>query len=387
MLAVDQENKQDRLTDPARPPMRLEAFEVDPWMDRMGALVYRHPRLTRALAGLEDRLLATRLADTPIAAPIWISGLARSGSTILLQVLAGHLDLASHTYRDFPPVLTPYLWNRYLELTPQKVEQPAERSHGDGIMVTSHSPEAFEEPIWMSFFEQLHDPAHSAVLDAATDNPEFERFIRNHIRKLLLVRGRPRYLAKANYNATRLEYLLKLFPDARFIVPVRDPARQIASLIKQDRLTAAAEARYPAVRRYLARAGHFEFGSIRRPIHCGEAAALDAILRLRQEGRETAAWAVQWASLYGLLQDRIAANPDLARAVLFVRYEDFCRTPEETLTGILKFCGLAPDPEMTADVARRIHAPTYYRPAFDSDELRAIRACVAPVAGALGYTD
>jgi hypothetical protein len=386
MLAVDQKNSQDRLTNPARPPMRLEAFEVDAWVDRMGALVYSNPRLTRALAGLEDRLLAARLAETSIVAPIWISGLARSGSTILLQVLAGHLDLASHTYRDFPPVLTPYLWNRYLELTPQRAEQPAERSHGDGIMVTSHSPEAFEEPVWMSFFEHLHDPGRSAVLGAATDHPEFERFFRNHIRKLLLVRGRPRYIAKANYNTTRLEYLLKLFPDARFIVPVRDPARQIASLMKQDRLTAAAEARYPAVRRYLARAGHFEFGSVQRPIHCGDLAAVDEINRLRFEGREAAAWAVQWASVYGLLLERMSANPDLARAVLLVRYEDFCHAPGETLAGILEFCGLAPDPEMIADAARRIHAPNYYWPALGSDELRVIRACVAPVADAFGYS-
>jgi len=365
--------------------MRLEAFEVEPWVDRMGAVLYRHPRFARALAGLEDRLLAARLAEVPIVAPIWISGLARSGSTILLQILAEHPDLASHTYRDFPPVLTPYLWNRYLDLTPQKAERPAERSHGDGIMVTSHSPEAFEEPIWMNFFGHLHDPACSAVLDATTDHPEFEKFFRNHIRKLLLVRERPRYLAKANYDVTRLEYLLKLFPDARFIVPVRDPARQVASLMKQHRLTSAAEARYPAVRRYLQRAGHFEFGSVQRPIHCGDALAVDEMLKLREEGREAGAWAVQWASIYGLLQERMAANPDLAKAVLLVRYEDFCRDPGETLTQILRFCDLASDPEMIVGATRRIREPNYYWPALDADELRVIRACVAPVADAFGY--
>src|SRR3546814_4717473 len=64
--------------------------------------------------------------------------------------------------------------------------------------------------LWMAFFGRLHDPHASAVLDAATDCPEFERFFADHMRKLLWVRRRPRYLSKANYNVTRMEYLLKL---------------------------------------------------------------------------------------------------------------------------------------------------------------------------------
>src|SRR3546814_17544543 len=76
-----------------------------------------------------------------------------------------------------------------------------------------------EEMLWMAVFGRLHDPHASAVLDAATDCPGFERFFADHMRKLLWVRRRPRYLSKANYNVTRMEYLLKLFPDARFVLP------------------------------------------------------------------------------------------------------------------------------------------------------------------------
>src|SRR3546814_13405511 len=71
---------------------------------------------------------------------------------------------------------------------------------------------------------------------AETDCPEFERFFRDHLRKLLWVRRRPRYLSKANYSVTRMAYLLTLFPDARFVLPLRDPAAHIASLVKQPRL-------------------------------------------------------------------------------------------------------------------------------------------------------
>jgi hypothetical protein len=65
----------------------------------------------------------------------------------------------------------------------------------------------------------VHNPATSNILDQSTNNLKFESFYNNHIRKLLLVRNGDRYLAKGNYNITRLEYILKLFPDVRFVIP------------------------------------------------------------------------------------------------------------------------------------------------------------------------
>src|SRR3546814_17178309 len=93
------------------------------------------------------------------------------------------------------------------------------------MVVNADSQEALGEAPWMACFGQLDGPLRSAVLDAETDCPEFERFFRDHLRKLLWVLRRPRYLSKANYNVTRMAYLLKLFPDARFVLPLRDPAR------------------------------------------------------------------------------------------------------------------------------------------------------------------
>src|SRR3546814_16218138 len=92
-------------------------------------------------------------------------------------------------------------------------------------MVTSESPEAFEEMVWMAFFGDIHNPSRSNVLHAGTSNRRFEVFYRNHIRKLLLISDAERYLATGNYNVTRLEYLQSLFPAACFLVPFRDRGR------------------------------------------------------------------------------------------------------------------------------------------------------------------
>jgi hypothetical protein len=252
-------------------------------------------------------------------------------------------------------------------------------------LVTSESPEAFEEPLWMAFFEHLHDAARSQVLHADTRNVAFETFLQNHIRKLTLVRERPRYLAKANYNATRLEYLLACFPDARFVVPVREPVAHAASLVKQHALFCDGQDRHPAAVRHLARVGHFEFGHDRRPLHCGADAAVEEILALRAAGREAEAWAVQWAELYGFIAARLRASPALAQATLVVRYEDLCTHPQTELTRILTHCRLEPAADVLREAHNRLRLPQYYQVRFSDSERDAIVARTTHVAALYGY--
>jgi hypothetical protein len=268
---------------------------------------------------------------------------------------------------------------------PFKEESPAERAHKDGIYVTSESPEAFEEPIWMAFFPHLHKRVWNETFAANAHHPEFEDFLRAHIRKLLFVRDGMRYLAKANYNVTRLEYLLKMFPDARFVVPVRGPVWHVASLMKQHRLFIEGEVEHPAARAHLARAGHFEFGLDRVPVHCGNEDATNTIAAFWAEGKEAEGWALQWAEVYGYLAERFEANPALAEAVLVVRYEDLCREPSSAMRQIFDHCRLEPDEDLTALAEAQLHSPDYYRPDFTQTELRGIYKLTADVAHYYGY--
>ena len=145
--------------------------------------------------------------------PIYISGVARAGSTILLETLAQHPDLASHRYRDYPPVFTPYWWNRFLDRVPHAPPRP----RSGRIATASPSRPRARRPSKRSFGWPSPRPARPdakrGVLERDTA-PEFEAFYRDHIRKLVRVRGGRRYLSKDNYNVSRLEYLLELFPDA-----------------------------------------------------------------------------------------------------------------------------------------------------------------------------
>jgi Sulfotransferase family len=362
-----------------------DGFRVARWVDALGGFISRRPRLWIALGNLETRVIADDLDALRVTQPIYISGVARAGSTILLETLAQHPDLASHRYRDYPPVFTPYWWNRFLERVPQRAAPPAERTHRDGIAITPESPEAFEEVIWMAFFPGLHDPAQSAVLSSKTRHPEFEAFYRDHIRKLVRVRGGKRYLSKDNYIVSRLEYLLELFPDARFVIPVRDPVWHIASLMKQHALFCAGEERHPEALRHMQRVGHFEFGLDRRPINVGDAAPLARITDAWARGDEVEGWARYWAYIYGHLADRLAANPALREASLVVRFEELCRSPYKVLERTLAHCRLDATPAWLEEKSAAIHFPSYYQPRFAPPELEIIERHAADTAARFGY--
>jgi hypothetical protein len=363
---------------------RRKGFGVAAWMDHAGGIIERHPSWWVKLGSIETGLMDSVL-PARIDRPIYVTGLARSGTTILLETLARHPDVATHRYRDFPFLFTPYLWNRWLDLVPRKEERPAERSHGDGIAVTSESPEAFEEMLWMAFFSDQHVPSVSAILDRSTHNPAFERFYRNHIRKVLAVRGGRRYVAKGNYNLTRIGYLAKLFPDARFVIPVRDPVWHVASLMKQHRLFLEGQRDNPRAQRHLRRVGHFEFGQDRQPINVGDSAAAADIRDLWHAGEEVRGWARYWSLVHSYIAGVIATEATLRQAIHVLRYEDLCATPRPIMAGLLSHCGLSDRSGFLADAAARFHQPTYYRPDFTPGDIAIIAEETAAAARLFGY--
>jgi len=360
---------------------------------RKTALFAATAPLWRALSRLESAVLADEIAAHPVVQPIYIAGVPRSGTTLLTELLARHPAVTSHRYSDFPNVWTPYWHNWLADRVGRDRSAPTERAHRDRIEVNRESPEAVEEVLWMGYFDGLHDATRDQRLNADTHNPAFERAYRAHVSKLLAVRSAQRYLAKGNYNATRLGYLLKLFPDARIVVPWRDPVAQVASLVKQDRLftrMAAEDARVPL---QLARSGHFEFGPDKRALHLGDdaaaAATTEAIVEDWNAGRLAEGWARYWAAVYGCVLDLLDTDPAVRQAVFVLGYEALCADPENQLDALLAHLQLDPDAfaMVRAEYSGRIQPPDYYRPAFNEAEIERIRALTAPVAARLVAAD
>jgi hypothetical protein len=293
----------------------------------------------------------------------------------------------THRYKDYPFIFTPYLWNRFLDHTPQRRSEPVERTHRDRIMITPDSPEAFEEVLWMAFFPSIHDAASSSVLDEHTNNPGFESFYKEHIRKLLAIRSGNRYVSKGNYNVTRMEYLLKVFPDARFVIPVREPSWHIASLMKQHALLCEGEQRNPRALEHMRRIGHFEFGLDRRPINAGDYACANQIMELWEDGNEVEGWAHYWNYIHGYVADKLDSNSHLREAALVVPFEKLCSAPEKTIREILRHCDLNGSDILLRRLAEGIQPPTYYQPSFSGEQLEIIDRLTQPAAQRFGYAE
>lgn len=318
-------------------------------------------------------MLEEQLASVEVDRPIFIAGLARSGSTILLELLSSIPGVATHRYRDFPLVFAPWIWNWFVDRGRSGPAQPVERAHADRIKITPESPEAMEEPLWMAFFDSLHDPRESNVLDRSTSDPGFEKFYREHIRKLLLLRQSRRYASKGNYNVSRMAYLLKQFPDARFVVPVRDPVTHIASLMKQHRLFDENTADNDRALNHLRQVGHFEFGPIRTPINVGATDVTERVQALWRAGEEVRGWASYWNSIYGFVGGSLQSDSELRAATLIVQFEEFCESPERITGAILDHCQLEADPDFVREFASRISLPTYYDLPFSRQEQAVIK--------------
>lgn len=361
-----------------------EAFQVPLGRHLLEGAVHAFPSFWKRLGNLETRVLGDRLRSVTVDRPIYVAGLARSGSTILLEALATHTDTATHQYRDFPGIFTPFWWHAFLSRVPGNGVTPIERAHGDGLMITPDSPEAMEEAIWMAFFPHAHDHRHSHVLAASDSHPDFEQFYSNHLRKLLLVHQCGRYVSKGNYNLTRLHYLLRMFPDARVVIPIRRPLNHIASLMKQHRIFTEGGTHHPRARVQMRRVGHYEFGLDRHAINTGDPLATNEIHELWNAGEEVRGWARYWAQIYGWVADQLDQVAEFKESTIVVRFEDLCDDPQQVLERLFQHAELRDD-ELIRQFADKVHAPGYYRPSFTDEERTIIAEETDAVASRFGY--
>lgn len=249
---------------------------------------------------------------------VLIAGLARSGSSILLRLLAGGGEFAVQTYRDMPFVLCPSLWQRLSRRLRRKAVL-AERAHKDGLEVGFDTVEAFEEVFWLTHSRRDYvQPDHLVPheVDAGMQD-DFAAFV------ALVVASRPgtrRYLSKNNNNILRLRGIADSLPEARILVPFRDPVQQALSLRRQHLRFLDAQRADPFAARYMTWLGHFEFGGTHRPFRFSPEPGF--------EPQSTDYWLDLWTRTYaGILEtapqsvvfwdhDRFCAEPDLMASAL-----------------------------------------------------------------------
>ncbi len=348
---------------------------------------HKFPRLADMLHTVEYFQLKKKVEKISIDRPIYVTGFARAGTTITVEMLSHHPDVATHRYLHMVLPFTPH-WTQQVANYAPLMTKPVERVHQDGLLVTKESPEAVEEIFWQRFFENPHDEANSNILDRNTKNPQFEIWYRTHLKKLLYDQHATRYAAKNNYNITRMEYLQKLFPNVKFIILIRNPFNHIASLAKQDRVLKEVEQKDSLLLDWTKIIGHREFGSARVCINLDNYGTVQKIRQLwTQKNTYVEGWAVYWAAMYSYIHRKLETNPDLAKASLLVRYEDLCESPKKTIDDIIDHTELDSKKfeKIKEHYSKRLRQPTYYKSKYSEKEQDTIIHTTKEIAGKFGY--
>ena len=245
---------------------------------------------------VESSIISTNQTDEN---HVFVSGLARSGTTILLNAIYESDEFGALSYKDMPFVLAPNLWSK-LSFNKQS-NNLIERAHGDGIKVSIESPEAFEEVFWMTFAE---------------DGKDTKEKFKNYVLHINHKYRKNRYLSKNNQNIRRIDLISKIFPNSKILIPFRNPIQQAYSLFSQHQKFIEYSKKDNFVSNYMKWIGHSEFGSNYIPIHT-ENLCFEDDLNIHH-------WLEQWYLTYKHCYENLKNNEN----VYFICYEKLCNTSE-----------------------------------------------------------
>jgi len=267
-----------------------------------------------------DVLLSPRASDaTGDERHVFVSGLARAGTTIIMRRLHETAMFRSLTYRDMPFVLCPNLWRRISGLSPRSITA-VERAHGDGLQVDVDSPEALDEVFWRVFagsdyIKADHLCAHSVDTDLIE---RFRRYISCILRSQSDDSPKSRYLSKNNNNILRLKAIQVAFPRSVILIPFRDPVQHAASLLNQHRKFCQIQGQDRFARSYMKWLAHHEFGQECRPFWFDAGRPFQSSA---YQSSDINFWIETWLRVYGWIRDNKPGNAFL------ICYEDLCTNP------------------------------------------------------------
>jgi len=315
------------------------------------------------LADFEEILFRDLLDSVEMKSPVFITGLPRAGTTILLQLLVESGGFASSTYRDMPYPLCPLLWSRIARsITVER--EPRERAHGDGLYISTDSPEAFEEMAWKRFWPEHYASDRIRPWSESDSSDEFDSFFRGHMRRVIAVRQREtnrklRYVSKNNVNIARITCGESAMTGGLLLIPFRDPLQHAFSLLRQHRRFLRLQEEDSFVLRYMEGIGHHDFGRGLRPIDFGgwfdpsmDSLSLDF-------------WLQYWTAAYR------AVLESLSPRVFLFSLEDLMRQPRDTLSMIAHHVKC--DEDAIVSLSKKVRAPRPHHVPSDQLEWRRVQ--------------
>ncbi|MCF8308460.1 MAG: sulfotransferase domain-containing protein [Bacteroidales bacterium] len=252
-----------------------------------------------------------------------ISGLARAGTTSLMNDLSKIEDFVSLSYANMPFLMCPNFWAKIHHPKEKKLK---ERSHKDGIMIGLNSNEALEEYFFKvkaedSYIKDYHLKEYNISQSDYTDYLDYQSILKLDNSKI--------YLAKNNNFLLRYNSLREFNDDFVMVILYRDPLTHAASLLEKHRDYAKLQKEDPFVLEYMNWLGHHEFGLNQKLFLFN-----DSDENFFEDKESMDFWLKTWINYYKYVLKINHPN------TIFINYESYCQNPEKTIEIILKKTGI-----------------------------------------------
>ncbi len=247
-----------------------------------------------------------------------ISGLARAGTTSLMNDLAKIDDFKTLNYSNMPFLMCPNIWKKFYK---PKNNQLKERSHKDGIMIGLNSNEALEEYFFKvkandSYIKDTHLSEYSVSEEDYNDYIDYQSIIKLDNNKI--------YLAKNNNFLLRYKSIREFNKEFLMVILYRDPLTHAASLMEKHHEYKILQEDDPFVLEYMNWLGHHEFGINQKPFMFNNSKPFI------NNKESIDYWLESWINYY-----QYALSLD-NHNTLFINYDSFCTNPKKTIEQILQ---------------------------------------------------
>jgi len=257
------------------------------------------------------------LAEKPF---VIVTGLARSGTTALTNLLFDEAVFHSISYANVPFLLAPNLWKKIYAPTTSKKK---ERAHGDQVLFSENSIEAFEEYFFKVF---LNDSYIKEDCLLKHEIPEDVLVKYRMYQTLFKQNNTTIYLAKNNNFLLRYESMLKSDKMLKPIFIFRNPLDHAASLLRQHENFLIRQKEDNFVLEYMNWLGHHEFGLNQKYFLFD-----NQFKKPKSNTSELSYWLAIWSDYYSYISE--ISN---THKIYLVHYEDLLKKPDE-LKRVLTF--------------------------------------------------
>ena len=248
-----------------------------------------------------------------------ITGLPRSGTTILLNELYKTKKFSSLTFQDLPFILSPNIYNFLEKFLKKNKKKRYKRIHNDGIFVGDEMPEAFDEVFWRVFQNRKYINKNNISMHII-DEYEMSEY-QKYVNIITHRENKNLYITKNNNNILRLNSFKNL-KHTFLIITFRDPFFQSYSLIKTHKILCKNQKKNPFILSYMNYLVHHEFGLNLKTLKFKKNFSTD------YKDSNINFWLSYWIYVY----ENILKNYKQSNNIQFLAYEKF----NTKLTPILK---------------------------------------------------